>query len=44
VLLAPREMAEGKVGVKHLGTGEQVEVKRAEVAAWLRTREDADNS
>jgi len=44
VLLAPREMAEGKVGVKHLATGEQVEVRREEVAAWLRTREDADNS
>ncbi len=44
VLLAPREMAEGKVAVKHLATGEQVEVKRDEVAAWLRTREDADNS
>ena len=44
VLLAPREMSEGKVAVKHLATGEQVEVKREEVAAWLRTREDADNS
>jgi histidyl-tRNA synthetase len=47
VLLAPREMAEGKVGVKHLASGEQIEVRRDEVAAWLRTRrtrEDADNS
>jgi histidyl-tRNA synthetase len=44
VLLAPREMAEGKVAVKHLTTGRQDEVKRDEVAAWLRTREDADNS
>src|SRR5262249_22158401 len=34
VLLAPREMAEGKVAVKQLASGEQVEVKREEVAAW----------
>jgi histidyl-tRNA synthetase len=42
VLLAPRELAEGKVSVKELASGEQVEVKREEVAAWLRTREDAN--
>jgi len=42
VLLAPRELAEGKVGVKHLATGKQVDVKREEVAAWVRTRVDSD--
>ena len=40
VLLAPREMAEGKVAVKHLVTGKQEEVRREEVAAWLCTRKD----
>src|SRR5262249_21167760 len=44
VLLAPRELADGKVGVKHLATGEQVDVRREDVAAWLRTREDSDKS
>jgi histidyl-tRNA synthetase len=42
VLLAPREAAEGKVPVKHMATGEQIDVKREEVAAWLRTQEDTD--
>jgi histidyl-tRNA synthetase len=40
VMIAPRELAEGKVVVKELASGEQVEVKRDEVAARLRTRED----
>ncbi len=44
VLLAPREMAEGKVAVKHFASGEQVEVRREEVAAWLRTKEDEEPS
>jgi histidyl-tRNA synthetase len=44
VLLAPRELAEGKVGVKHLATGKQVDVNREEVAAWVRTQEDSDKS
>jgi histidyl-tRNA synthetase len=44
VLLAPREMAEGKVAVKHLATGEQSDVRREEVAAWLRTKEDEEGS
>jgi histidyl-tRNA synthetase len=44
VLLAPRELADGKVGVKHLATGKQVDVRREDVAAWLRTREDSDTS
>jgi histidyl-tRNA synthetase len=40
VMLAPRELADGKVVVKELASGEQVDVKRDEIAAWLRTRED----
>jgi len=40
VMLAPRELADGTVVVKELASGEQGEVKRDEVAAWLRTRED----
>src|SRR5436190_17063158 len=44
VLLAPRELADGKVGVKHLATGKQVDVNREEVAAWVRTQEDSDKS
>ena len=38
VLLAPRELADGKVAIKELATGEQVEVRRDEVAAWLQTK------
>jgi histidyl-tRNA synthetase len=44
VLLAPRELADGKVAVKDLATGEQIEVKREEVAAWLKTRRDTSSS
>jgi histidyl-tRNA synthetase len=44
VMLAPRELADAKVVVKNLASGEQVDVKRDEVAAWLRTREDAISS
>jgi histidyl-tRNA synthetase len=44
VLLAPRELADGKVAVKELASGEQVEVKRDEIAAWLRDRKDANPS
>jgi histidyl-tRNA synthetase len=40
VMLAPRELAEGKVAVKDLESGKQVEVARAEVSAWLRMRKD----
>jgi len=40
VLLAPRELADGKVAVKELTTGDQVVVNREEIAAWLRTRKD----
>jgi histidyl-tRNA synthetase len=38
VMLAPREAEAGAVAVKDLRSGEQVEVKRSEVAEWLRTR------
>jgi histidyl-tRNA synthetase len=40
VMLAPRESADGKVVVKNLVSGDQEPVKRDEVAAWLRTKED----
>jgi histidyl-tRNA synthetase len=40
VMLAPREGADGKVVVKNLVSGDQEPVKRDEVAAWLRTKED----
>ena len=40
VMLAPRELAEGKVAVKDLSSGEQCEVPRAEVSAWLRMKKD----
>jgi histidyl-tRNA synthetase len=35
VMLAPAEAAAGKVAVKDLRSGDQVEVARAEVADWL---------
>ena len=44
VMLAPRESAEGNVVVKDLQSGEQADVRRDEVAAWLRTREDATST
>jgi histidyl-tRNA synthetase len=40
VMLGPREVAEGKIGVKDLTSGEQVEVAREEMSAWLQTRRD----
>jgi histidyl-tRNA synthetase len=40
VMLGPRELADGKVAVKDLASGQQVEVARAEVSAWLRMRKD----
>jgi histidyl-tRNA synthetase len=42
-MLAPTELAEGKVVVKDLGSGVQINVSREEVAAWLRMREDASS-
>jgi histidyl-tRNA synthetase len=42
VMLAPRELASGHVVVKDLRSGEQLEIRRAEVAAWLRTRCEED--
>jgi histidyl-tRNA synthetase len=44
VLLAPRELAEGKVGVKDLAAGDQIEVTREEVAALLVMRRDTSSS
>ncbi|HEX5614815.1 MAG TPA: histidine--tRNA ligase [Acidimicrobiia bacterium] len=43
VMVAPRELEQGRVVVKDLESGEQVEVRRAEVAAWLRTRQEGDS-
>jgi histidyl-tRNA synthetase len=40
VMIGPRELAEGKVAVKDLQSGEQQDVPRAEVSAWLRMRKD----
>jgi hypothetical protein len=39
-MLAPDEHSRGHVAVKDLRTGEQIEVRRDEVAAWLRTRKE----
>ncbi len=41
VMVAPREMAEGRVVVKDLVTGDQLEVGRDEASAWLLSRRDA---
>jgi histidyl-tRNA synthetase len=41
VMLAPREQAAGTVAVKDLRSGEQVEVERSELAAWLLARTGA---
>ncbi len=38
VMLGADEAARGMVGVKDLETGDQIEVARAEVAAWIETR------
>ena len=40
VMLGPRELADGKVAVKDLVSGKQLEIARADVAAWLQTRKD----
>jgi histidyl-tRNA synthetase len=40
VMLGPRELADGKVAVKDLASGEQQDVDRAEVSAWLKMRKD----
>ncbi len=40
VILGAKELDAGLVGVKDLQSGEQVEVPRREVAAWLRSRKD----
>ena len=38
VVLGAKEMAEGKVGVKDLTSGDQINVRRDEAAAYLQTR------
>ncbi len=38
VVLGAKEMADGKVGVKDLTTGDQIDVRRDEAAAYLQTR------
>ncbi len=40
VMVAPRELEQGHVVVKNLQSGDQLEVRRDEVAAWLCTRKD----
>ena len=40
VMLGPREVADGKVAVKDLVSGKQLEIPRAEVAAWLQTKKE----
>jgi histidyl-tRNA synthetase len=44
VMLAPRELERGHVAVKDLRSGDQVEVRRDELAAWLCTRKDQTSS
>ncbi len=38
VVLGAKEMADGKVGVKDLTTGDQIDIRRDEAAAYLQTR------
>ena len=38
VVLGAKEMADGKVGIKDLTTGDQINVRRDEAAAYLQTR------
>ncbi len=40
VILGAKELARGLLSVRDLASGEQVEVPRLEVAAWLRMRKD----
>ena len=44
VMLGPREIADGRVAVKDLVSGDQRDVARAEVSAWLRMRKDESTS
>jgi histidyl-tRNA synthetase len=41
VILGAKELETGHVAVKDLRTGDQLDVRREEVAAWLSTRKDA---
>ncbi len=40
VMILPKEWAEGHVKVKEMSSGKEVDVRRDEAAAWLRTRKD----
>ncbi len=44
LMLAPREHETGHVVVKDLASGEQLEVRRDEVVAWMLTRRDEPDS
>jgi histidyl-tRNA synthetase len=39
-MLLPKEWAAGQVKVKDMASGKELEVRREEAAAWLRTRKD----
>jgi histidyl-tRNA synthetase len=41
LIIGANEAERGMVGVKDLRSGEQIEVRRDEVAAWLQTRKEA---
>jgi histidyl-tRNA synthetase len=41
LILGAKEAERGMVGVKNMESGEQCEVRREEVAAWLATRKEA---
>jgi histidyl-tRNA synthetase len=44
LIIGASEAERGMVGVKNLQSGEQIEVRRDEVAAWLQTRKEALSS
>jgi len=44
VIIGEKELARGLVSIRDLASGEQVEVPRLEVAAWLRMRKDERTS
>ncbi len=44
VMVGRDELTRDAVAVKDLATGEQVEVSRADLVAWLGTRRDAERT
>ncbi len=44
VLVAPDEASRGVVAVKDMGTGDQVEVPRDQIAGWLRMRTETEGA